>query len=115
MYTNDNHQILINESNWPGCVQKSTGSTGQAHGRTHDPVNDVTAITTASGTNWADPVHDRNGNMTTIPKPASLADGLTATYDAWNRLVEVKDGQTVIARYSKPDGSSHIVGRPATY
>jgi hypothetical protein len=25
--------------------------------------------------------------MTTIPKPASLADGLTATYDAWNRLV----------------------------
>ncbi len=37
--------------------------------------------------------------MTTIPKPANLADGLTAIYDAWNRLVEVKDGQTVIARY----------------
>ncbi len=85
--------------NWPGFVQKTTGSTELDQGRTHNPVNEITAITAATGTDWADPVHDRNGNMTTIPKPANLADVLTATYDAWNRLVEVKDGQTVIARY----------------
>ncbi len=52
-----------------------------------------------SGTSSRGPAHGRNGNMTTIPKPANLAAGLTATYDAWNRLVEVKDGATVIARY----------------
>jgi len=68
-------------------------------GRTHKPVNEITAITAATGTNWADPAHDRASNMTTIPSPANLPDGLTAIYDAWNRLVEVKDGQTVIARY----------------
>ncbi len=85
--------------NWPGYVQKTSGSTDLDQARTHNPVNEITAITAATGTNWADPVHDRNGNMTTIPKPANLADGLTATYDAWNRLVEVKDGQTIIARY----------------
>ena len=85
--------------NWSGFVQKTSGSTDLEQGRTHNPVNEITAITAATGTDWADPEHDRNGNMTTIPKPANLADGLTATYDAWNRLVEVKDGQTVIARY----------------
>ncbi len=45
-----------------------------------------------TGTNWMDPVHDRVGNMPTIPEPANLAGGLTATYDAWKRLVELKDG-----------------------
>ena len=80
-------------------MQKTSSSTDLDQGRTHNPVNEITGITAATGTNWAEPVHDRAGNMTTIPKPASLADGLTAIYDAWYRLVEVKDGQTVIARY----------------
>jgi RHS repeat-associated protein len=96
--------------NWPGYVQKTSGSTDLDQGRTHNPVNEITAITAATGTNWADPEHDRNGNMTTIPKPANLADGLTATYDAWNRLVEVKDGQTVIARYEY-DGLNRRIKR----
>ncbi len=104
--------------NWPGYVQKTSGSTGLDQGRTHNPVNEITAITAATGTNWADPMHDPSGNTTTIPKPANLADGLTAIYDAWNRLVEVKNGQTVIARYEY-DGlnrriTSHIdSGAPA--
>ncbi len=85
--------------NWPGYVQKTSGSTDLDQGRTHNPVNEITAITATTGTDWADPEHDRNGNMTTIPELANLADDFTAIYDAWNRLVEVKDGQTVIARY----------------
>jgi RHS repeat-associated protein len=48
---------------------------------------------------WIDPVHDRAGNMTTLPKPSSPANGLTCQWDAWNRLVEVKGGVTVVARY----------------
>lgn len=63
-------------------------------------MNEITGITATTGTNWTDPVHDKNGNMTTIPKPSSLANGLTATYDAWNRLVEVSDGQTVVGEYT---------------
>ena len=37
--------------------------------------------------------------MTTVPKPSSLANGLTLKYDAWNRLVQVTDGQTIVAKY----------------
>ena len=96
---NEEAWALDMTGNWPGFVQKTGGTTDLDQGRTHNPVNEITAITATTGTDWADPVHDRAGNMTTIPKPANLADGLTATYDAWNRLVEVKDGQTVIARY----------------
>jgi len=85
--------------NWPGYVQKTSGTTDLDQERTHNEVNEITAITATTGTNWADPVHDRAGNMTTVPKPSSLADGLTCTYDAWNRLVEVQDGETTIGRY----------------
>jgi YD repeat-containing protein len=91
--------LLDMTGNWPGYVQKTSGSTDLDQGRTHNPVNEIIAITAVTGTDCADTMHDRAGNMTTIPKPANLADGLTAIYDAWNRLVEVKDGQTVMARY----------------
>jgi len=43
--------------------------------------------------------YDAVGNMTSIPKPADLTDDLTCKYDAWNRLVEVTDGDNTIARY----------------
>jgi YD repeat-containing protein len=99
MYTSDIHRILMNEFDGLWYLPKTSGSMDLDQGRTHNPVNEITGITATTGTDCADPVHDRNGNMTTIPKPANLADCLTATYDAWNRLVEVKDGQTVIARY----------------
>ena len=41
--------------------------------------------------------------MKTIPKPNDLANGFTATYDAWNRLVKIVDGATTVAEY-KYDG-----------
>ncbi len=54
---------------------------------------------TTSASSWASPAHDRAGNMTTVPKPSSLANGLTLKYDAWNRLVQVTDGGTIVAKY----------------
>ncbi|TVS17111.1 MAG: hypothetical protein EA424_13360, partial [Planctomycetaceae bacterium] len=51
--------------NWPGYVQKNSGSTDLEQGRTYNSVNETTSITAATGTDWADPVHDRAGNMTT--------------------------------------------------
>ncbi|MCU0961754.1 MAG: hypothetical protein MUF48_16795 [Pirellulaceae bacterium] len=67
--------------------------------RTHNPVHEITDIAASVGTVWADPVHDRAGHMTTIPKPSSLANSLTCQWDAWHRLAEINDGATVVARY----------------
>jgi len=54
-----------------------------------------------SASSWATPAHDKAGNMTTLPSPLSPATALHLTYDAWNRLVEVRaaDDSTVIAQY----------------
>jgi len=37
--------------------------------------------------------------MTSVPEPNNLSSTYTCAYDAWNRLVEVKDGSNVVARY----------------
>ncbi len=78
--------------NWTDFLQKTSGSTDLNQDRTHNPVNEITGITETVGTAWIDPVHDKAGNMTTLPKPSSPATGLTCTWDARNRLVEVKEG-----------------------
>ncbi len=85
--------------NWTDYVQKTSGSTDLDQDRTHSVVNELTNITETTGTAWVAPAEDRNGNMITVPKPSSPADGLTLAYDAWNRLVEVEDGATVVAKY----------------
>jgi len=43
--------------------------------------------------------HDAAGNMTTVPQPGSWSTNFDLVYDAWNRLVEVKDGMTTVAEY----------------
>jgi RHS repeat-associated protein len=56
---------------------------GSVENRTHNKANELQGIAT----------HDANGNMTVMP-------GLKGKYDAWNRLVEVKDSSdNVIATY----------------
>jgi YD repeat-containing protein len=37
--------------------------------------------------------------MATVPKPTALTATYACKYDAWNRLVEVKSGATVVAKY----------------
>ncbi len=85
--------------NWTDYVQKTSGSTDLNQDRTHNEVDETTNITETTGTAWITPAHDAAGNMTTMPKPSSLANGYTCTYDAWNRLVEVEDGGTVVGKY----------------
>ncbi|MFD0894318.1 RHS repeat domain-containing protein, partial [Luteolibacter ambystomatis] len=46
------------------------------------------------------PAYDLAGNMTTIPKPGDWTAGYDLVWDAWNRLVTVKSGATVIASYA---------------
>ncbi len=46
--------------------------------------------------------------MKTVPRPGDLANAFACRYDAWNRLVEVKDGARVHAMYEY-DGLNHRV------
>jgi RHS repeat-associated protein len=96
--------------NWSGYVQKTAGSTDLDQDRTHNAVNEITDISETTGTAWATPVHDRAGNMTSVPKPALLASSLSLKWDAWNRLVEARDGVTVIGVYEY-DGLKRRVKR----
>jgi YD repeat-containing protein len=95
-------------------VQETSGTTVLDQDRDHNHVNEIdvdddhgnaagASITASTGTNWYDPTYDAAGNMTAVPKPTNLADGLACTYDAWNRLVAVQVTQTVFMRY-KYDG-----------
>lgn len=69
-------------------------------GRTSNAVNEITAVTTSVGPNWLTPAYNAAGNMTTVPQPGSPTLGYTATYDAWNRLVQVAAGSTTVAQYA---------------
>ena len=96
--------------NWSDYTEKTSGSTDLDQDRTCNKVNEITDITETTGTAWVTPAQDKNGNMTTVPKSSSLANGLTLKYDAWNRLVEVKDGATVVGKYEY-DGLNRRVKR----
>jgi YD repeat-containing protein len=61
---------------------------GNIENRTHNAVNEILSIN-----NQNTIVHDRNGNMTLMPEQKGK-------YDAWNRLVEIRDlSDNLIARY----------------
>ncbi|HBO44766.1 MAG TPA: hypothetical protein DD670_12720 [Planctomycetaceae bacterium] len=85
-----------------------------AQSRAHSKANEVTGLT---GGSWATPAHDRAGNMTTIPKPNTPTVGYTVTYDAWNRLLKLEDGETTVVIYAYDGLNQRIVktlGNPAS-
>ncbi|MDZ7620794.1 MAG: RHS repeat-associated core domain-containing protein [Patescibacteria group bacterium] len=92
--------------NWEGFNQDDDGdgTNDLEQTREHNEANEVT-----SASDWASPAHDRVGNMTGMPKPASPADALDAKYDAWNRLVEVSEGGILIARFSYDGAGRRIL------
>jgi RHS repeat-associated protein len=64
--------------------------------RTHNKANELTAI--ESVTSYLG--HDRAGNVTRCPIRNEWEAAHELKYDGWNRLVEVKEGQTVVATYA---------------
>ena len=88
--------------------QNGDGTWDLNQNRTADGANEIATI---SG-GWATPAYDRAGNTTTLPKPANPGTGLTGKYDAWNRLVEVRQGSNVLADYQY-DGESRLIFRSA--
>jgi len=84
-------------NNWSGFEEDSdgNGSNNLVQDRTHNDVNEITAITASTGSDWIDPTYDGAGNMLTGPKPGSETSTQKYIYDAWNRLVKVTDGSDV--------------------
>jgi hypothetical protein len=69
--------------------------------RTHNPSNHITSLTNLVGpTAVVNPVFDASGYMTTMPAPGSWATAYTCKWDAWNRLIEIKQGSTLIGCYA---------------
>jgi len=68
-----------------------TNNNGNAE--TFDPANEAQTI------NGSTTGYDLAGNMTTTPEPSNPSTGLTCEYDAWDRLVEVSNGSTILAEY----------------
>ncbi len=83
--------------NWSNYTQTG-GATSIDQDRDTNSLNQITGYNSTS--TWALPGYDAAGNMTTMPQPGNEATGLTCVYDAWNRLVEVENGSTVLATYS---------------
>jgi RHS repeat-associated protein len=86
--------------NWPGYVQKASGTATLNQTRTASPANEISGISASVGSTWATPAYDLAGNMTAIPIPTNLTSAYTAIYDAWNRLVSLTIGSTTAATYS---------------
>jgi YD repeat-containing protein len=87
------------------CITKASGTTDLSQTRSHvtpdlRSANEISSVTTSIGTAWASPAHDLAGNMSSFPKPADPANSYGGTYDAWNRLVGVTDGQSTVATYA---------------
>jgi len=76
-------------SNWTEFRQDNDG-TGWS------PVNEITDITNTTGPTWITPAYDRNGNMNVLPQGADPTQSYNATYDAWNRLVKLIDGEDIV-------------------
>ena len=95
--------------NWTNFKQDDDGNGWDLdQDREHNSVNEidndddhetapVNAIT--GSPNWVDPEHDEAGNMTKIPQPASPTSSHTLKWDAWNRLIQVDDGNVATYEY----------------
>jgi len=107
---------LDSVGNWPDYVTATSGTTDLDQSRTSSVVNEITAIGTNTGglPVWATPGYDAAGNMTAFLNPSSPAGSLTAIYDAWNRLVAVKDGSNFIAEYAYDGLKRRVVKRSYT-
>lgn len=104
---------LDTTGNWQGFRQDNngSGSWNLIQARTSNPVNEITDITNSAGSAWPDPVYNAVGNMTTLPRPVDLTAGYVAKYDAWNRLVELRQSgnNNLVAKYAYDGRNFRII------
>jgi YD repeat-containing protein len=99
--------------NWASCDSLSPAN---SQTRTHSVANEITEITeitSAAGT--VTPSYSLVCNMTTLPiNPGLSTSQYTLTWDAWNRLISVKNGSTTLASYAYDGLSRRITKTTAT-
>lgn len=95
--TNDRFWKLDQLGNWEVLRNGLTSGSTELHNRTHNSANEIVNIDFPE--DEIDPSHDDAGNMTLIPRDVLSAEATTysAKYDAWNRLVELKEGSVIQA------------------
>ena len=93
--------------NWSAHVTHTGTTKDLDQTRTANTVNEITAI--AGTPDWADPIYDAAGNTTTFPKASDPTNAFTAVYDAWNRMVEVDNGSSPVAKYQYDGNNRRIV------
>ena len=81
--------------NWDAYLTKVSGVTNLDQSRTQNTANQTVEIDGSTATI----AHDPAGNMVKVPQVADWAATNELKWDAWNRLVEVKDGATTVAAY----------------
>jgi RHS repeat-associated protein len=118
---------LDETGNWNGFKQSDNGTTWPLdQSRTANTVNEITSLVNETSKAWTTPGYDKAGNMTRIPVPGTLPDGVAwntmslsewdnlklddweemtldnveGVYDAWNRLVRLHVGDTTLAEYA---------------
>ena len=72
-----------------------SGVTDLDQERTHNQANETTEIDGSAAT----VAHDAAGNMTKVPQTSDWEATNGVKWDAWNRLVEVVDGDATVAEY----------------
>lgn len=98
MFARNRNQIITAMRN-----MDSVTTAGVTQNRTVNSENQITAIGGASLT------YDNNGNTTTDDQ------GDTLVYDAWNRLVAVKDGSGNILKAYEYDGLGRLISETDGY
>ena len=95
--------------NWRRFLARQDSATVLDQARANNKANEITSTTEAPGeAKWAQPAWSARGNMTTVPQPADPTSAYTCKYDAWNRLVEVKDVDTILVTY-RYDGTGRRI------
>ncbi|MEM7477703.1 MAG: RHS repeat-associated core domain-containing protein [Planctomycetota bacterium] len=111
----DNRQLeqdwsLDGQGNWSEFKERDSGASWDIdQDRAYNDVNETGAITGTG--NWYDPQHDAAGNMTRGPLHSSLATFQEYVYDAWNRLVKVKDNSGATVAEYEYDGLNRRISK----
>ncbi|MCX6908426.1 MAG: RHS repeat-associated core domain-containing protein [Verrucomicrobia bacterium] len=82
--------------NWQNYLTKVAGAVSLDQNRTHNKANETWQIDGSNAVVGLDPA----GNMVKMPKVGDWSTAQQLTWDAWNRLVKIAEGETVIAEYA---------------
>ncbi|MCX6908425.1 MAG: RHS repeat-associated core domain-containing protein [Verrucomicrobia bacterium] len=82
--------------NWQNYLVKAAGQQAFNQDRAHNKANETWLVDGSNATVACNAV----GNMVRMPKVGDWATAQILTWDAWNRLIKIVEGETVVAEYA---------------